>query len=426
MWKKVWKEKRNHNSLVVILACSVAMAFGGCTDAQNFEASNVMQESSGEASGIVRESSEEGVSALEGKEQGHSDSMASDEGGASLQGMAFRPEDLKFITSYGESGEKTWFDGTSIVSAVAKTYHDTNGAQIYLVEIQLDEEGTKAFYDATKEHLGEKISIVQGDEVLSAPVVQIPIKDGRIVITGLNGWEEASELALGLGGSREASGEGQGGGSNASASGQDGHGENAQLALMEQGNRVVALLNEMLHNETYLESMGSQSLTDSEVFERLKETDYQEADNVYRITFSDDMLENFYALLFPESDLFGGMSEELKDSMDDKMLESYITVLGNATMDAKTVALQSILTAERLFAEPSACNEKCIYLYVFGDAYPVAVTFSGSEDGAVKAQGRFVMIRDFKAGSEQEVKESMMVGWSKYPIDLGINVVKVK
>lgn len=438
--KKAWKNNRNHNFAVLILMCIVALAFGGCTDAQNIgaleETAGIVQDTSdagdgatenekgtgGEHSGS-KASAEDGQESTNGTEVGQESTSGTEAGqestngtedGLTPQGMDFKPEDLRFVTAYGETGEKTWLDGTAIVSAKAQIQYDSLGMQFYLVEIQLDEEGTIAFYEATKEHLGEKISIVKGDQVLFAPVVQMPIEDGRIVITGLNSWEEAFELAQGL--STKASGAGQEGnlsGGAENGAGQNGNEENAQIALMEQGNRLITLLNEKLHNDSYLELMGISSFYNFVAYERLKAMDYQKADGVYQITFSSGAWEKLYFGLSGDVGMFDGMSEELKGDFERQILESFVTLLVSRITGAQTVALQSILTVESVFVQPTAKGVKCIYLYVFGDSYPVAVTFSGSEDGAVKAMARFVLIDDFKAASEQEVQESMLMGWEK-------------
>ena len=91
-------------------------------------------------------------------------------------------------------------DGTQILSqdnvleASLKPWVNASGEQDYLAEITLDEEGKEAFARATTDHIGEQINIVVNDEIVSSPTVMQPITDGKVVITGLETYDEVSEL----------------------------------------------------------------------------------------------------------------------------------------------------------------------------------------------------------------------------------------
>lgn len=63
------------------------------------------------------------------------------------------------------------------------------------VSLQFDAEGTKLFADITKKNLNKKVAIYLDNEVISAPVVQTEITDGRAVITGSFSTDEANKLA---------------------------------------------------------------------------------------------------------------------------------------------------------------------------------------------------------------------------------------
>lgn len=70
-----------------------------------------------------------------------------------------------------------------------------------VVALEFDKEGSKKFADATielagKENVGEKIIYIMLDgEIISAPIVEEPIRDGRGVISGEFTIEEANNLA---------------------------------------------------------------------------------------------------------------------------------------------------------------------------------------------------------------------------------------
>lgn len=85
--------------------------------------------------------------------------------------------------------------GTQVASADAKVQQDEMGATQYVVQLDLDAEGTKAFAEATAANIGNVIEIVYDNEVISAPVVQDAITEGTAIITGMEDAEEAKNLA---------------------------------------------------------------------------------------------------------------------------------------------------------------------------------------------------------------------------------------
>ena len=73
-------------------------------------------------------------------------------------------------------------EGKNIVKAY--TAKDSTGSNVYpYVYFELDDEGKKAFADATTELIGQSISIYLDDELISAPVVQSAITGGSGQIT---------------------------------------------------------------------------------------------------------------------------------------------------------------------------------------------------------------------------------------------------
>lgn len=65
----------------------------------------------------------------------------------------------------------------------------------YQVALEFTSAGKKAFAEATEKYLGQAISIVLDDKVISAPTVQAKITDGKAVITGIGNYDECAELA---------------------------------------------------------------------------------------------------------------------------------------------------------------------------------------------------------------------------------------
>ncbi len=98
---------------------------------------------------------------------------------------------LKFYEGSEQNAEKLIFDGRNVQDAGA--FYDSNNGE-YGVQLELDEEGTKIFAEATERLTGQVISIWADDELLIAPTVANPITDGMAVISGSLTVESAMEL----------------------------------------------------------------------------------------------------------------------------------------------------------------------------------------------------------------------------------------
>ena len=105
----------------------------------------------------------------------------------------------EIVKSLSATGELTFkspngdviLAGKDVKKAMATT--DENG--LPQVALELSEEGTKKFADATKEYLGKTISIYMDEDVLTSPTVNSVISNGSAVITGSKSVEEAKRLA---------------------------------------------------------------------------------------------------------------------------------------------------------------------------------------------------------------------------------------
>ena len=105
----------------------------------------------------------------------------------------------KIVESLGKTGELTFkspkgdviLTGQDVNKAIATS--DENG--LPQVALELNENGTKKFADATKEYLGQSISVNMDDEVLTNPTVNSVITNGSAVITGSKSADDAKRLA---------------------------------------------------------------------------------------------------------------------------------------------------------------------------------------------------------------------------------------
>ena len=85
-------------------------------------------------------------------------------------------------------------EGKNVASAKAESQND-NGVTEYVVSLIFDSEGAQLFQEATGSLVGQNMGIYMDDAIISNPVVQTEISGGQAVITGMENYEEAKELA---------------------------------------------------------------------------------------------------------------------------------------------------------------------------------------------------------------------------------------
>lgn len=87
---------------------------------------------------------------------------------------------------------KIVIQGAQVKDTGVETDSRTGGV---VVSLELNEEGAKAFDEATGRLVGQRIAIFMDDQFISAPVVNERITGGRAVINGQRDAKEAAELA---------------------------------------------------------------------------------------------------------------------------------------------------------------------------------------------------------------------------------------
>lgn len=104
-----------------------------------------------------------------------------------------RPGSLEFYDIYGG----LVIEGTDVVDAQAATSKDDMGNIDYQVRLSLTDEGAKKFGEATTAAAPnhEPIYIIYDSQLISMPSVQQPITDGNCVITHMESFEAAENLA---------------------------------------------------------------------------------------------------------------------------------------------------------------------------------------------------------------------------------------
>jgi len=78
----------------------------------------------------------------------------------------------------------------------AVEFDQTSGEPV--VSLVFTDEGREKFAEITKRNVGKRVGIYLDGSPLTVPVVQVPITDGRAIISGSMGVKEAKQLAISL------------------------------------------------------------------------------------------------------------------------------------------------------------------------------------------------------------------------------------
>lgn len=91
---------------------------------------------------------------------------------------------------------KIWVSGDQIAGAEGRAQNAENsGKTEYVVALDFNAEGTKAFGDMTSQYVGQSTYIIYDGEVISAPTVKTAITGGQATIDGQKDLDEAEALA---------------------------------------------------------------------------------------------------------------------------------------------------------------------------------------------------------------------------------------
>lgn len=99
-----------------------------------------------------------------------------------------------------EANGSIMLSGTDVEDAKAGTTTDEFGNSQFVVELSMTSEGAKKFADATTKayEKGESLAIYYDGELISVPMVNSPITDGKAWISGMESFEEADNLATSI------------------------------------------------------------------------------------------------------------------------------------------------------------------------------------------------------------------------------------
>ncbi|MCD8119899.1 MAG: protein translocase subunit SecD [Lachnospiraceae bacterium] len=121
-----------------------------------------------------------------------------------------KPGSIQFVSDSGEVDDANteedesltiWLTGEDIEDAQPDTQTSSTSSGIstggvsYVVTLTMTDEGAEKLKEATTELYGEELSIVYDGETISSPTVSAVISDGKAIISGMETYEEAEQLA---------------------------------------------------------------------------------------------------------------------------------------------------------------------------------------------------------------------------------------
>lgn len=167
--------------------------------------------------------------------------------------------------------------------------------------------------------------------------------------------------------------------------------------LLEHGLDVVATMDEMAGSDEYINFYtGSKEM--AEIVKDIGKGDHSAPVAVYKITIDKEAIEAW--------DMLGGLeglSENLKTAMRQKAFGAALITQINAQNGASTLAATTICTAGKTFVSAEGDGD-AIYLYVYENACPAAVSFVRGEDNSVSASGTFILNDGFDASSHESLE----------------------
>ena len=166
--------------------------------------------------------------------------------------------------------------------------------------------------------------------------------------------------------------------------------------LKEYGEDVISLMVEMLNSEEYQALYSIPSSYDDE-FDMLQKGDYSKSIAVYELSIPKEVL------LDSNIDK-NGLSDKLYEYICSSAYTSFAARI-NQLSGIDSMSISTIFAAQKIYAYKGV-DTNTIYLYVFENGCPIAVTFVASENTALRAVGYFIINEKFITDNEESIKES--------------------
>ena len=164
-----------------------------------------------------------------------------------------------------------------------------------------------------------------------------------------------------------------------------------QATLYEQGLSLAALMREKANSSDYRAILlGANGDLDEKVRE-LGAGDVSKPTAVYRLSGDFFFLVDMMGAEVSES---VNLSPALKRDIAERLISGFAVMWTGKMTGALSVAAASVLQSQSTFVSDEL-SENCAYIYTFAESYPVAVSFTKGDGGAVLANASYVVDEDF-------------------------------
>lgn len=188
--------------------------------------------------------------------------------------------------------------------------------------------------------------------------------------------------------------------------------------LYKKGLEVLEKMDVMAECEEYIELLSSSPEVES-LIKEIGEKDYAKPDVVYQIMITDEAINSILSLV-SETDLT--IPEQILPDLYRRFFSAIPTTLN--AVESTTLAVTSLLRTDMDFLCKDL-TKKTMYLYLYENAYSAVVLFIPMDEGIVRAEGNFIVNKQFLSSMTEEEIVNILEK-TGYFIDCEIQKVEVQ
>lgn len=173
--------------------------------------------------------------------------------------------------------------------------------------------------------------------------------------------------------------------------------------LIDQGLKLTSLIKEKAGSKEYIAMFFGPQSQLTEFLPDLTSADYTTPSAVHCLSGDFTQISTLLMSEVQEAD-FSSISEIMGKDISQRILSVIPNMWNSMSSGPSGIAMANVLSSSSVFV-CKELKEDCMYIFSFGEAYPVAVSFLCGEDGAVLAKASLVLDEDFMSSLEEMLSE---------------------
>ncbi|MBR6296992.1 MAG: hypothetical protein IKR40_11010 [Treponema sp.] len=173
--------------------------------------------------------------------------------------------------------------------------------------------------------------------------------------------------------------------------------------LIDQGLKLTSLIKEKAGSKEYIAMFFGPQSQLTEFLPDLTSADYTTPSAVHCLSGDFTQISTLLMSEVQEAD-FSSISEIMGKDISQRILSVIPNMWNSMSSGPSGIAMANVLSSSSVFV-CKELKEDCMYIFSFGEAYPVAVSFLCGEDGAVLAKASLVLDEDFISSLEEMLSE---------------------